>query len=163
MDRVKLGRALGYGTRHAAKTLAAVAAATAAPAPNPNDPVIPPASVISPAAAPHRSENPRPAPVPLRSVPTQARVAGRSVLAPLATFSGALWLRVTGCFFALIAFTMLSGAWRARAALHPGSDAGSLRHFWMFAAFGVLFGYFAVSSFVRASLRERRSSTITAR
>lgn len=150
---MKLGRALGYGTRHAAKTLAAVAEAAAAP-----DPRHPNGAAETPARPePTRAAAPPPPaaqPAPVR----QARVASRSMWAPLATFSSALWLRVTGCFFALVAMTMASGAWRTRSALRPGADPASLRHLWLFLGFAVLFGYFAVSSFVRARLRERRAA-----
>ncbi len=78
--------------------------------------------------------------------------------APLATFSSALWLRVTGLFFAVVAVTMFGGAWRLRGVLHPGADPHTLQHFWIFAGVAVLFGYFAVSSFVRAALRERSAA-----
>lgn len=151
MDRVKLGRALGYGTRHAVKTLASVA--EAASAPDPRGARVPQANrqpVATATAAPVRDAG-------------KARAASsgntrRAVWAPLATFSGALWLRVTGCFFALIALTMASGAWRMRGALRPGTDPLSQHHLWMFFGFAALFGYFAVSSFVRANLRERRAT-----
>lgn len=83
--------------------------------------------------------------------------------APLATFSSALWLRVTGCFFGLVALTMTTGAWRLRGAVHSGAEPASLQHFWIFAGFAVLFGYFAVSSFVRARLRERGAVAGSAR
>ena len=83
----------------------------------------------------------------------------RSFWGPLATFSGALWLRVTGLFFALIAFAMGGGAWRLREGAFLHSAPAQAHRFWVFAAFTVLFGYFAVSSFVRAALRERRGAT----
>ncbi len=92
--------------------------------------------------------------------PAQVRGASRSLLGPLATFSGALWLRVTGVFFSVIALAMGNGAWRLRGALSRGVATTSLagRHFWVFVLFGSLFAYFAVSSFHRATLRERRAA-----
>ena len=102
---------------------------------------------------------PRPlSPVASSTAPTgkAVRQAGRSALAPLATFSSALWLRVTGLFFTLIALAMASGAWRVRDGVHPSADPGTLRHFWLFSGLAALFAYFAISSFVRAALRERR-------
>lgn len=158
VDRVKLGRALGYGTRHAAKTLAAVAEAAAAPGPRPPQGSRP-AGTVPPrqtATAKAAAAVPRGTASPARN---SARTPARSVWAPLATFSSALWLRVTGAFFALIAITMASGAWRTRVALRPGADPGSLRHFWLFLGFASLFGYFTVSSFLQARARERRGSS----
>ncbi len=77
---------------------------------------------------------------------------------PLAVFTGALWLRVTGVFFALIATTMGGSAWHTRGALQFGAVGSAVGHFWLFFFFTLLFGYFAVSSFVRANLRERRGA-----
>ncbi len=93
-----------------------------------------------------------------RRVPDVAKVkvAGRSMWGPLATFSGALWLRVTGVFFGMVACVMGVGVWRLRGVLRGAGDRGTVLHFWMFAGFGVLFGYFAVSGFLRARARERR-------
>ena len=82
----------------------------------------------------------------------------RSFWAPLATFSGALWLRVTGLFFFLIAFAMAGGAWRLRGSVRLGTMTAEAPRFCLFFGFMVLFGYFAVSSFVRAALRERRAA-----
>ncbi len=158
VDKVRLGRALGYGTRHAAKTLAAVAEAAAAlgsePTPYPQAAAESRPNSTPSAATTQREVRSR---LPTR-VPSGAQVrgVGRSVWAPLATFSGALWLRVTGVFFAVIALAMVNGAWRLRGVLqHRAGSAVEVRHLWVFAAFAVLFGYFALSSFVRANLRER--------
>ena len=53
---------------------------------------------------------------------------------------------------------------RARGAGLPrGPARGLVQHFWLFAGFGLLFLYFAVSSFVRANRRERRDASGTAR
>lgn len=167
---MRLGRALGYGARHAAKTVAAVA--EAATAPDPRQAGVGAAGASRPSAVrPGLGERAagaeglgaagappvgRRAQVKAERVRSAGRAAGRSVWGPLATFSSALWLRVTGSFFALVAWAMLAGAWRLRGMVHAGGDPQLSRHFWLFAGFGVLFGYFAVSSFVRASLRERR-------
>ncbi len=148
MDKVRLGRALGYGARHAAKTLQAMAEAASAPDPGAGS-----------AANGRVAEVGRPAQAsPRQRLPDTATVrgVGRSVWRPLATFSGALWLRVTGMFFGLVACAMGMGVWRLRGALLAGKDRAAVLHFWMFAGFGVLFGYFAVSGFVRAHARERR-------
>lgn len=152
VDRVRLGRALGYGTRHAAKTVAAVVEAAAAPSPRQT-------------TAPKRRQSESPASgvdfgrgVPRPSdVARGARTFRRSFWGPLAVFSGALWLRVSGSFFGLLAMTMGSSACRLHQSLGWSGVARSHR-FWLFAAFTLLFGYFAVSSFVRASLKERRAT-----
>ena len=161
VDRVRLGRALGYGTRHAAKTVAAIAEAASAPAtdakaarpskPLPLPAILPVAEQDSPAA--HRGASITP-----RHLSHGVTHFKRSFWGPLATFSGALWLRVTGLFFALIAFATGGGAWRLRAGFFPRSAAAEVYRFWVFAAFTALFGYFALSSFVRATMRERRAA-----
>ncbi len=170
VDRVRFGRALGYGTRHAAKTIAAAVDAAAAsssasetqprsmpPLPSAGDPAQnapssqkPPTvrSADSPGSTKARSVNLRQGAHHLR----------RSFWQPLAVFAGALWSRVTGLFFALLAVTMGSGAWRTRGALHPGAGRLAVGHFMLFGSFTLLFGYFAVSSFVRARLKERKGA-----
>ena len=166
VDRVRLGRALGYGTRHAAKTVAALAEAAAAPGPAPKGAtraggVTEAAPAPATAAAP-TIESPvragRVGPAAPRNLGQGVRHLKRSFWGPLATFSGALWLRVTGLFFALIAFAMGEGAWRLRGAWHAADTPVQMHRFWLFLAFALLFGYFAVSSFVRAALKERRAA-----
>ncbi len=170
VDKVRLGRALGYGTRHMAKTVAAVAEAATAP-----QPLSPPATPVAAAASQPAS---RPASEPVaKAVPPRSALEGRvvsnqaaaqplggrarylkhSLWQPLAVFSGALWLRVTGVFFALLASTMGAAAWRQRSDLHTAAGFAGAHHFWLFGCFTALFGYFAVSSFIRANLRERRA------
>ncbi len=164
VDKVRLGRALGYGTRHAARTLAAVAEAATAPDPRAARPG--PQTVVSNqtrAQAQPQSGTVPPAASPRSRVKApsaaQLRGAGRSMWGPLATYSGALWLRVTGLFFAVIALAMASGAWRQRGALRTSSaPANDLHHLWVFVGFAALFGYFSISSFLRANLRERRAA-----
>jgi hypothetical protein len=146
MDRVKFGRALGYGARHAAKTL--LQAAEAASAPDP--------TAKTPAVSPSRPAESRPNPEPRRipdaeTVRTAGRQAKSSLVAPVVRFSSVIWLQVTGVFFALVAFTMGMAAWRARSAFHAGSH-GAIK-LCAYMAFCALFTYFTVSSFVRAARR----------
>jgi len=158
MDRVRLGRALGYGTRHAAKTVAAMVEAAASPAstsPGQAGGEVPRQPVVEP--APQNA---------FRQGTTQTRGVGaglkqlkRSVWQPLAVFSGALWLRVTGVFFAMIAFTVGAGAWRLRAGWERAFATASSTRFWVFLVVAVMFAYFAVSSFVRANRMERRAAS----
>ncbi len=181
VDRVRLGRALGYGTRHMAKTVAAVAeAAAASPGSRPVAAPQTHTSAVSAEttsqtgahaekagsrvpeseAAPHRfpvlEGRILPNRAAARNLNHHARHLKDSVWQPLAVFSGALWLRVTGTFFALIAVTMGSAAWRGHYALRTTRDLFSAHHFWLFTLFAILFGYFAVSNFVRANLKERQ-------
>jgi hypothetical protein len=155
MDRVRFGRALGYGTRHAAKSL--LKAVEAASAPNPT------ASV---GAARTGSRAARPAEqVAQRVVQTRRTVAstkkhagalGRSVWSPLAKFSSVLWLQVTGTFFTLIAAFLSQGLWKERAAVKMSVHSAEAGKFYLHLVAFLVFAYFAVSNFVRASRRERR-------
>jgi len=146
MDRVKFGRALGYGARHAAKTL--TQAAEAASAPNP--------TTKAPATRHSRPADTRSSPESLRIPDAQSvRAAGRqaksSLVAPVVRFSNVIWLQVTGVFFALVAFTMGAAAWRAAA--HPEAGPHSAMKLYAYVGFCALFTYFTVSSFVRAARR----------
>lgn len=146
MDRVKFGRALGYGARHAAKTL--VKAADAAATPNPRAPATSARRHDSPAAA----TAPRSARLPdAQTVRAAGRQAKSSLMAPVVRFSSVLWLQVTGVFFALIAFTMGAAAWRARAAVHAAANSHAQMKLFAYLAVCALFMYFTLSSFVRAA------------
>ena len=162
MDRVRLGRALGYGTRHAAKTVAAMVEAAAAPPTENFAPVrtsIPEQRV---AEKGRKSADRGAAPAQALGagdVGRGLRQLGRSVWQPLAVFSGALWLRVTGVFFAMIAFTVGAGAWRVRAGWDKRFATPGSTRFWVFLGVAAMFTYFAVSSFLRASRMERRAAS----
>lgn len=153
MDRVRFGRALGYGARQAAKSLQKAAEAASAPGPS-----RPPSRAATPQPEAPRS-------VAQRVVQTQrtaaattthARKLGRSVWTPLAKFSSVLWLQVTGTFFTLLALFLSQGLWKQRGAmLLPISSHAAEKFYVQFAAF-VVFAYFAISNFVRAHLRDRR-------
>jgi hypothetical protein len=156
MDRVRFGRALGYGARHAAKTL--LQAADAASTPAAKRPVGANAERSQPA-------QPQAARVAERVVQTQRTVAatkkhagklGRSVWTPVARFSSVVWLQVTGLFFALIAMFLAQGAWKERAAMHLPLSSHAAAKFYVLAVAFAAFAYFSISNFVRAYLRERR-------
>jgi hypothetical protein len=157
MDRVRFGRALGYGARHAAKTLLQAADAASTP------------SAQRPASGANASTpaQPQAARVAERVVQTQRTVAttkqhagklGRSVWAPVARFSSVVWLQVTGLFFALIAMFLAQGAWKERAALHLPLGSHAATKFYVLVVAFAAFAYFSVSNFVRAYLRERSSA-----
>lgn len=153
---MRFGRALGYGARHAAKTLAQAADAAAAPNPAPKTPAARPPRPVSAAAASGARRVPD-----AGTLRTAGREAKRSLVAPVVRFSSVIWLQVTGVFFALIAFTMAAAAWRARAALRhvavsgAGSAAGAHPVIKLCVYIGVcaVFTYFSVTSFLRAARR----------
>ena len=154
MDRVRLGRVLGKGARLAART--AMEAVDAASAPSPQ------ASSGSPPVSqgrtitidtPRRAERPRASftAAPLRPALNAARAG---ITAPLRRASRALWHELTGSFFALFAFSFSVGVWHSRA--NALSSLPADRHrFYGFCALALLFGYFAVTSFVRARRANR--------
>ena len=159
MDSVRFGRVLGIGTRLAGKTLVeAVDAATASnptqpPTPSPDRPDPPAAPVILP---------------PTRNVAQQARAHtqgvargskkfGEALWGPVARASGVLWLEVTGVFFGLIALVGLQGIWAHHSAFHAtAQNQPEHQHLLLAIALAVVFGYFCVSSFVRASRKSRQ-------
>jgi hypothetical protein len=165
MDKVRFGKALGTGARHAARSLWNAAEAAAAP-----DPRAQAGNSAAREASAARPQvfTPRAAQSPLSSarntaqrgagIAQQAAGAARhgvgTALKPVAKFSSVLWKQVTGSFFALFALIMAQGVWRLR-----GSAAGSVerQHLYVYALLAVLFSYFAASSFHRAWRRGRRT------
>jgi hypothetical protein len=149
MDRVKFGRALGYGARHAAKTLVQAAEAANAPNPTPGKPASPPRQVSTPAVSEAIG---RPRRIPdAQTVRAAGKQAKSSLVTPVVRFSSVVWLQVTGVFFALVAFTMGTAAWRARAGIHAAPNSFGALKLYAYVAVCALFAYFTVSSFVRAA------------
>ena len=161
MDRVRFGRALGFGARQAVKTL--VTAVDAATAPNPSDKNTG-ANSGQPASMRRATD------VPPRAAQTAARTVeqarevqsglkrggkrfGEAVWGPFVRLSGVLWLEVSGFFFGLFALFFLGAVIRLRGQWHAGS--AEREQLVGAAAMLVLFGYFCVSNFVRARRRER--------
>ena len=157
MDSVRFGRALGIGARAAAKTL--VTAVDAATSPNP-----------SPGGA-ARSSKPRQQPGVVEQVArtaAQARATsagvtqggkrfGEAVWRPFVRLSGVLWLEFTGVFFGIFAAYAGSGAWKLRGALREtATNHDEHVHLLMAAGMALVFGYFCVSSFVRAARKGRK-------
>jgi hypothetical protein len=162
MDRVRLGRALGYGARHAAKTLAS--AVDAATTPNPNPPparprtpsAVTPASAINTVAEAYRTVDNAKRQV-RDTAKKQAMGAGRSIFAPIKAFSGVLWLQVTGTFFALFAAFMGEGVWKLRANFKAPLSTPEAHKLYFHLIVFLGFSYFTVSNFLRASRRERQA------
>jgi hypothetical protein len=126
-------------------------AVDAATSPSPNPPaatprqpeVIPPRPVSRPVS--------RPAAVsPNLSKAVSSATAG--VAAPLKRASRALWYELTGSFFALFALSFAGATWKTRA--NAVSTIPDDRHrFYAFCVLALLFGYFSISSFLRARKR----------
>jgi hypothetical protein len=76
---------------------------------------------------------------------------------PMVRLSGVLWLEVTGLFFGIFAAFALAAVWRLRGAWHEtAANAESHRNLMGALAMLAVFGYFCVSSFMRARRRERQ-------
>jgi hypothetical protein len=147
MDRVRFGRALGYGARHAAKSLARAVDAATAPNPTagtPQPPRVEPQQVVRQAAA------------ATGQAKVQTKALGQSVLTPVKRFSSALWLEVTGTFFALIALAMGQSLWVRRAAITASPRTPEAQKLYLALVVFSVFAYFAISSFVRARRMGRK-------
>ena len=175
MDSVRFGRALGMGARNAAKAVAVAAEAAAAPSPAP---VVRPRAVAprpsstqvaasfravervseSPASAASRTDagstsNPGRT---SQNIVRGGRRFGEAVWGPFARLSGVLWLEITGSFFGLFALFAGQAVWTHRADLRIGAvNHDSRIHALVFLAMALVFGYFCISSFLRARRRER--------
>lgn len=150
MDRVKFGRALGYGARHAAKTLVQAAEAASAPNPATGSPLSSQRQVSSPPPEVRASSGPRRVP-DVQTVRAAGKHARNSLLTPVVRFSSVVGLQVTGVFFGLVAVTMGAATWKARAGLHAAANSHDTIKFYAYLAVCALFIYFTVSSFVRAA------------
>lgn len=156
MDSVRFGRALGIGTRHAAKAIAMAADAAASPNPSPKQ---------APADAPQvtRPASERTARTAEQIRRTSAGVAegsrqfGNSFFGRLKKLSGVLWLELTGVFFGLFFVVALSNIWKLHEHLRDtGSNHDQHQHLIWSVAMALVFGYFCISSFIRAHRKEHR-------
>jgi hypothetical protein len=174
MDSVRFGRVLGIGTRLAAKTVVAAVDAATSPNPSANAEAKQGSGAASQTAAPVSTSTARKAEASgvrlgQQAARTTAQVRqtrqglkegskrfGEAVWGPLAKASGALWLELTGVFFGIFAVFAAGGAWKMRGALHE-TVANHDVHARFLAAvlMAAVFGYFCVSSFVKANRRSR--------
>ena len=180
MDAVRFGRALGFGARQAVKTVAT--AVDAATAENPaakavNASANTDRAATTPtrrAAAAQAAARPAPRTSTAKAAQTVAQTVaqsrhvrqglksgtrrfGEAVWRPFVRLSGVLWLEVAGVFFGIFALYALGHLWELRGEWHSaGIHGGGLRSLVGAVAMLVFFGYFCVSSFVRARRRERR-------
>lgn len=168
MDSVRFGRVLGIGTRLAAKTMAS--AVDAATSPNPSAEAKARQSAEgSAAAAPSGKEKASRVRLGDQAARTTAQVRqtgrglkegsrrfGQAVWGPFVKLSGALWLELTGVFFGIFAVFAGLNAWKMWGALHEGAGSRDAHvHLLIAMAMAVVFGYFCVSSFVKANRRTR--------
>jgi hypothetical protein len=92
-----------------------------------------------------------------RGLKQEGKRFGEAVWGPFARLSGVLWLELTGVFFGLFAVTMGVGLWRQRGTIYgTGASHEAQVRFLLMAGVALLFGYFCVSSFLRAGRRGRQ-------
>lgn len=154
------------GARHAAKALVMAADAASSPDPAGNRTTNP----SSAPAQPRSSEAPRSGTrIVEKAAQTTAQVRqttagvarggkrfGEAVWGPFAKASGQLWLELTGVFFGLFVMTALMNVWKLRANLHDtGLNHTEHLHLEWSIVMATVFGYFCVSSFVRANRKGR--------
>jgi hypothetical protein len=155
------------GARAAART--AMEAMDAATSPSPGSitqPLRPPGPSASRTSVPRPQAQGVVEPPPRRSIPRSpistvqaarvspaARAAAGKFAAPLRAASRALWLEFTGSFFALFAVSFAAGTWHARAGITAAALPAERHNFYIFLILTLLFGYFSVSSFLRAKKR----------
>jgi len=81
---------------------------------------------------------------------------GEAVWKPFVKLSGVLGLELAGVFFGLFAFFGAGWAWKLRGNLHETAvNHDAHERFVVCVVLAVVFGYFLVSSFVRANRRSR--------
>lgn len=81
---------------------------------------------------------------------------GEAVWGPFVRLSGVVWLEVSGVFFGIFALFAALATWRLRESWRlTEANAATHRSFEGAVAMLAVFGYFCVSSFVRARRRER--------
>jgi hypothetical protein len=169
MDSVRFGRALGMGARHATKALMEAADAAASPDPSPK--CAPSAGPSAPQSTAPQKPMTQAASLGQKAARTTAQVRQTTegisrgskqfrgaIWGPLVKLSGVLWLELSGVFFGLFLLTALTNAWKLRASVHDNGINHELHeHFLWSLAMAAVFGYFCLSSFVKASRRQRRS------
>jgi hypothetical protein len=164
MDSARFGRVLGIGTRLAAKTVAS--AVDAAMAPNPSAAKAESGSgqegaravgaVVGTRVAERVAEGRVQAAQASKGIQEGGRRFKEAAWRPFVRLSGVLWLELMGVFFGLFAVSAGVGAWRLRNGLHGASSDITHQRFLIAVGVAVVFGYFSVSSFVRAGRRERQ-------
>lgn len=164
MDSVRFGRVLGIGTRLAAKTVAAAVDAATAPNPAAGKTAANTTGAKAGQAAAHAAVK---GAGQVKSAGAKAKVTasglkrggkrfGEAVWGPFAKAGGVLWLEFTGVFFGIFALAAGLEVWKRRAAWHvTGVNHEEHVRLLVVGAMTVVFGYFFVSSFVRAGRKSK--------
>jgi hypothetical protein len=166
MEPNRFGRKLGIGVRVASR-MVKERAAQAGSQPSQNAEAAAPQQSAAaprqsaPQPAPSRPQAPPPRPAknyaePARRVGVGTRRFTKAVAGPLAHISGTLWLEITGLFFALFTVFFGQNAWRTRASALHGPEH---THFLLYAVITLVFAYFCISSFLKASRRSRKTAS----
>lgn len=149
---------MGYGARAAAKTV--INAVDAAAAPNPSAPArsATPQQPAKDAAVRTAARAVRQTVEVSQGLATNSMRLGGNLWKQVKRLSGVLLLEVTGAFFGLFAFSAGRAAWMLRGSLHQTADnRDDHMHFLLAAGMAALFGYFCVTSFLRARRKSRKS------
>ena len=166
MDSVRFGRVLGIGTRLAAKTMAQAVDAATAPNPGAGEKAAPTAASDggcgrrgSPEGSGARQQVARTAAQVVQTgqgLKEGGKRFNEAFGGRVKRLSGTLWLELTGVFFGIFALSAGIAVWKMRAALHE-TAANHDMHSRLMAGvlMAVVFGYFCVSSFVKATRRTR--------
>ncbi len=147
-----MGRALGIGARVASNMVRQRLAQAAAAPPTPVAPAIPRPADPAPAprpAAPIRN----PGPSKTATAKRGAKAFGQAILGPFTHAGSILWLEITGLFFALFALFFVQSVYRVRTAWRQGPEH---THLLLYCMLAVGFGWFSVSSFIRAYRKNKR-------
>jgi hypothetical protein len=150
MEAGTAGRKLGIGLRLAAKAMRTYAEqATSTPHP----------TTVQAQSANRTDTSGRTAPTAkvsakAKGVARGAKRFGEAVWGPMAHTGGVLWLEITGLFFVLFALFFGQNVYKFRYSYLGGPDHV---HFLVYAAFTVLFAWFALSSFYKARRKEKKN------
>lgn len=154
MDSVRFGRVLGIGARVAAKTLVNAVDAATSPNPSAASPQAKQADAAVPAGQQATARAARQVLQTGQGLARGGRRFGESFWGQVKRLSGVLWLEFTGAFFGIFAMYAASGAWKLRGSLHEtAANHDAHMRFLLAAGMAALFGYFCVTSFLRASRR----------
>ncbi len=154
-----MGRALGIGVRVASKMVSERMERATTPGPAPIADEMPSRPVDTVSA---RGVSAGRVSGPARSVLAGERVAtakrgakafGQALLGPFTHAGGILWLEITGLFFALFALFFVQSVYRVHTAWRQGPEH---THLLLYSVLAVGFGWFSVSSFIRAYRKSHR-------
>jgi hypothetical protein len=143
MEPEKFGRTLGIGVRVASNIARDRAAKAMA---GKNQPSPPPAAI--PRAPIRTGET-------ARAFSQGTRQFGHAFFGPLRRAGSALWLEINGVFFAFFTFFFGQSAYRVHAAWRQGPEH---THFLLYVAFTIVFGWFSLSSFLRARRKQKNAA-----